>query len=80
MLPYQKSMSPILITSAPVSTGRLPAAGRVRDLLAEAHERLKSIDEGKNADYIPTLAKVRSDLFGVSVVVASGIAFAVVVG
>lgn len=66
----------MLITSSPVSTGRLPAAERVRDLVAEAHERLKSIDEGKNADYIPALVKVPSDLFGVSVVGTSGIAFA----
>ena len=42
----------MLISSSPVSTGRLPAAERVRDLVAEAHERLKSTDEGKNADYI----------------------------
>jgi glutaminase len=45
-------------------------------LVAEAYERFKSIDEGKNADYIPALAKVPSDLFGVSVVGTSGVAFA----
>lgn len=70
-----KIKSPMLTTSSPVSTGRLPTAERVRALLAEAHERFKSIDEGKNADYIPALAKVPSDLFGVSVVGTSGIAF-----
>ena len=69
-------MSPTLITSSPVSTGRLPAAEFVRGLVAEAHERLKSVDEGKNADYIPALAKVPSDLFGVSVVETSGNVFA----
>ena len=66
----------MLITSSPVSTGRLPAAERVLDLVAEAHERFKSVDEGKNADYIPALAKVPRDLFGVCVVGTSGIAFA----
>ena len=66
----------MLTTSSPVSTGHLPAAERVRALVAEAHERFKSIDDGKNADYIPALAKVPSDLFGVSVVGTSGIAFA----
>jgi glutaminase len=66
----------MLTTSSPVSTGHLPAAERVRALVAEAHERFKSIDEGKNADYIPALAKVSSDLFGVCVVGTSGIAFA----
>ena len=66
----------MLTTSSPVSTGHLPAAERVRALVAEAHERFKSNDEGKNADYIPALAKVPSNLFGVSVVGTSGIAFA----
>jgi glutaminase len=66
----------MLTTSSPVSTGHLPAAERVRALVAEAHERFTSIDEGKNADYIPALAKVPSDLFGVCIVGASGIAFA----
>jgi glutaminase len=67
----------MLTTSSPVSTGQLPAAERVRALVAEAHERFKSIDEGKNADYIPALAKVPSELFGVCVVGTSGTAFAV---
>ena len=66
----------MLTTSSLVSTGRLPTAEHVRALVAEAHERFKSIDEGKNADYIPALAKVPSDLFGVSVVGTSGIAVA----
>jgi glutaminase len=66
----------MLTTSSPVLTGHLPAAERVRVLVAEAHERFKSINEGKNADYIPALAKVPSDLFGVCVVGTSGIAFA----
>jgi glutaminase len=45
-------------------------------LVAEAHERFKSDNEGKNADYIPALAKVPSDLFGVCVVSTSGAAYA----
>ena len=66
----------MLTTSSPVSTGHLPAAERVRALVAEAHERFKSIDEGKNADYIPALANVPSYLFGVCIVGTSGNAFA----
>jgi glutaminase len=66
----------MLTTSSPVSTGQLPAAERVRTLVAEAHERFKSIDEGKNADYIPALAKAPSELFGVCVIGTSGAAFA----
>ena len=59
---------------SPVSTGHLPASERVAALVAEAYERFKSIDEGKNADYIPALARVPSELFGVCVVGSNGIA------
>lgn len=43
--------------------------------MAEAHEYFKSNNEGKNADYIPALAKVPSDLFGVCVVSTSGVTY-----
>ena len=66
----------MLTTPSPVSTGQLPQAQLVRTLVAEAHERFKSDNEGKNADYIPALAKVPSDLFGVCVVSTSGVAYA----
>ena len=62
-------------TSSCVSTGHLPPAERVRALVAEAHERFKSIGEGRNADYIPALAQVPSNLFGVCVVGTSGTAY-----
>ena len=58
-----------------VSTGHLPAAATVGQLVAEAHAQFKSIDEGKVADYIPALARVRRDLFGISVVGVNGAVF-----
>lgn len=61
----------------PVSTGQLPPAGLVESLLAEAHERFKSLDEGKVADYIPALAATPKDLFGICVVGSSGAVFSV---
>ncbi len=62
-------------TSSCVSTGHLPPAERVRALVAGAHERFKSIGEGRNADYIPALAQVPGNLFGVCVVGTSGTAY-----
>ena len=62
-------------TPSLVSTGQLPQAQLVRKLVAEAHERFKSNNEGKNADYIPALAKVPSDLFGVCVVSTAGVTY-----
>ena len=58
------------------STAPLPAAERVRTLVAEAHERFKSVSEGKVADYIPALATVPCELFGVCVVGTTGITHA----
>jgi glutaminase len=55
-----------------VSTGHLPPAERVDNLLAEAYERFKSVDEGKVADYIPALARTPRGLFGLCVVEANG--------
>jgi glutaminase len=45
--------------------------------VAEAYERFKSADEGQNADYIPALAMVPDELFGVCVTGVNGITHAV---
>jgi len=65
----------MLSPSSSVSTGQLPPAELVKTLVVEAHERFKSNHEGMNADYIPALAKVPKELFGVCVVGTSGVAF-----
>jgi len=41
-------------------------------VLKEAHEKFQGVSEGKNADYIPALAKVPSKLFGIALVTADG--------
>jgi glutaminase len=41
----------------------------------EAYDKFKDVKEGKNADYIPELAKVPSELFGVAIVTATGQVF-----
>lgn len=55
-----------------VSTGSLPAWDRVEDLVTEAFERNRMVDAGDVATYIPVLAKVDPELFGVSVVEVDG--------
>ncbi len=55
-----------------VSTGHLPAAEQVAALVAEAHERYRSLDEGDVADYIPALARASRGLFGLCVVGVNG--------
>jgi len=60
------------MTSSCISTGHLPPSERVSALVADAHARFKSIDDGKVADYIPALAKAPRELFAVCVVETSG--------
>jgi glutaminase len=58
-----------------ISTGSLPPPELVRRLLAEAHHKFRQDGEGKVAEYIPALAKVDPDLFGIAVVGVSGRTF-----
>ncbi len=55
-----------------VSTGQLPAPERVRGLVAEAHERYRANDEGRNSQVYPALARIPSGLFGVCIAGISG--------
>jgi glutaminase len=56
----------------PISTGHLPDPEWVRQLVLEAYECYRGLDEGKVADYIPALARVPRDLFGIVVVGVNG--------
>jgi glutaminase len=55
-----------------VSTGRLPTPERVRGLVLEAYERYRSNADGEVSQVYPALARAPRDLFGISVVTASG--------
>lgn len=57
---------------AAISTGHLPSMEQVDQLVIEAYQRFKDIDEGKVADYIPALARIPRNIFGVSVVEPNG--------
>lgn len=60
-----------------VSTGRLPGADVVVDLLRTAHTLYAPVDTGEVADYIPALADASPELFGLSVVGVDGSVFSV---
>ena len=55
-----------------VSTGDLPSAEAVLDLVADAHQRFASVSEGAVADYIPVLADASPDWFGICIVSVAG--------
>ncbi|MGB7565005.1 MAG: glutaminase A [Prochlorococcaceae cyanobacterium] len=55
-----------------ISTGHLPSAEVVQQLVAEAHQRFSPMVEGALADYIPALAAADPGRFGVCVAATSG--------
>ena len=48
------------------------APGAVQQAVDSAYAKYRTLQEGKNADYIPALAKVDPNLFGIAVVTADG--------
>ena len=55
-----------------VSTGTLPDLEVVREVMTAAYARFADENSGQVADYIPALARVSPDLFGVSMVGVGG--------
>jgi glutaminase len=60
----------VLAAAVVPATAQEPAA--IDKALKEAHAKYKTLQEGKNADYIPALAKVPSSLFGIALVTTDG--------
>ena len=60
-----------------ISTGHLPRPRQIEALVRAAYDRYRDLDDGKVADYIPALAKVSGDLFGICLVGTNGRAFAI---
>ena len=55
---------------APAAFAQTPA--EIQAALDGAYTKYKDLKEGKNADYIPALAKVDSNIFGIALVTADG--------
>jgi glutaminase len=56
--------------------GSIPLAGQApanyQQIVNATYEKYKNLQEGKNADYIPALAKVDSKIFGIALVTPDG--------
>jgi glutaminase len=50
----------------------MPTGGEIQGALDAAYSKYKNLTEGKNADYIPALAKVDPNLFGITLVTVDG--------
>ncbi|POY35883.1 glutaminase [Solitalea longa] len=63
----------ILINSTFISTNAQKADKNIiQKVMNEAYEKFKNDSRGKNADYIPYLAKVDSNLYGIAIVTPDG--------
>jgi glutaminase len=60
----------VLGLAAPAAWAQSPA--QIQAALDAAHAKYKNLQEGKNADYIPALAKVDSNIYGIALVTADG--------
>jgi glutaminase len=73
----QESDAPVATTPAapPPPSSAMASALKAEDInaaLKSAYTKFKSLKEGKNADYIPALARVNPELFGITLVTADG--------
>src|SRR4029450_9184067 len=60
----------VLALCAAAAQAQTPA--EIQGALDAAYAKYKDLKEGKNADYIPALAKVDSNIYGIALVPADG--------
>jgi glutaminase len=60
----------VSVVAAPSASGQAPAD--VQKAVDAAYAKYRDLKEGKNADYIPALAKVDPNLFGIAVITSDG--------
>src|SRR5690349_17883239 len=54
------------------SAGSGPTAAQIDAAVKAAYDQFRTLNEGKNADYIPVLAEVPSNYFGIALVTPQG--------
>src|SRR5215216_4468174 len=70
--PLGLSIVGALSLAAAVSTLHAQPPATPQQAVDAAYNKYKTLTEGKNADYIPALAKVDPNLFGIALVTADG--------
>jgi glutaminase len=73
-MPKLRSVA-LLLASLLVPGARADAQEPIQAALDAAYAKYRALDEGKNADYIPALAKVDPRLFGIALVTVDGKVF-----
>ena len=62
----------VALALAPAAWAQSPAPADIQKAVDAAYAKYKDLKEGKNADYIPALAKIDPNLFGIAVITADG--------
>jgi glutaminase len=65
-------LAALALAGLEASAQEIPGAQVLKQAVDEAYSKYRDVKEGANADYIPELAKVPSELFGVAIVTARG--------
>jgi glutaminase len=65
-----------LVAARPVAPPVAPGTEPFQSLVNDAHARFAGVYDGKNADYIPILATIPSELFGVAIATRDGTVYA----
>ena len=68
LVPEYFCPTPVVAQSSTNVSPVSPRREQVETVVKEAYEKFKNDTNGKNADYIPYLAKVDSKLFGIAIV------------
>ena len=71
----QVILAPLLAVLTATAYAELPSDEELRRVVDEAHAMFKDVKEGANANYIPILDTVPSELFGVVIVTRDGKVF-----
>jgi glutaminase len=67
-----KNGSAIALVLFAATAAHAQTPGEIEAALKAAHSKYQGLKEGKNADYIPALAKVDSNIYGIALVTADG--------
>ena len=62
----------LILTSASTALAKSPQSSLIQGIIDDAYHQIKKENPGKNADYIPALAKVDSAYFGIALVTPDG--------
>src|SRR5882672_2172720 len=71
----QASAALVAISASAALALSLHAQGNIQTAVNAAYAKYRTLQEGKNADYIPALAKVDPNLFGIAIVTGDGKVF-----